>query len=407
MPVPFAASIVDGVLISMRRIDTLRLSPPMSVSGKEEERSVTLGTGLRWQDVYPVLAKDGLAAAGGRFVDVGVGGLLLGGGVNHFGSQVGWAADQVLSFEIVLASGQVIREVTRATHPDLFWALQGGLNNFGIVTEITVRTFPVGPVYGGLMIYNDTEFEPFVDAVANYASPTGGMTDSLSAIEPVIAFVPASGTAAGGTLIFHQGNNISINNNGVAPPSLANFTAIKTQESAVAVWSSFAEFAMLTAAPGFGSYDFRQLYHTVTVKASPKAVKLVKEVFQPMAMEPGPLQDIAGFTTTLNPQPISEAWLRASKASGGNALALDPDVDGPLVLIGLSSFWLHEADDEAVFDFHVKAIESITKAAKKAGLWHPFVYLNDGDPSQKPFETYGHGTSLPRLQSVSKKYGKK
>ena len=370
-----------------------------------------------------MLAKDGLAVAGGRFVDVGVGGLLLGGGVNHFGSQVGWAADQVLSFEIVLASGQVLSQVTRTSqHADLFWALQGGLNNFGIVTEITVRTFSVAPgsVYGGLLIYNDTEFESFVDAVAHYASPGpgptgGGMADSASAIEPVIAFVPATGTTAGGTLIFHhyhqQGNRSSDDNDDdmTPPPSLANFTAIKAQESTVAVWNSFAEFAMLTAAPGFGSYDFRQLYHTVTVKASsPKAVKLVKDVFQPLAMAPegSPLREIAGFTTTLNPQPISEAWLRASKASGGNALGLDPDVDGPLVLIGLSSFWLHEADDKAVFDFHVVAIEAITEATKEAGLWHPFVYLNDGHPSQKPFETYGRGTSLPRLQAVSKKYGK-
>ena len=39
--------------------------------------------------------------------------------------------------------------LTLTPHPDVFWALKGGLCNFGIVTAMDIKTFPTGHVWGG------------------------------------------------------------------------------------------------------------------------------------------------------------------------------------------------------------------------------------------------------------------
>lgn len=55
----------------MSRLNSTNLS--------QDRKTVTLGTGNRWGEVYSGLEEYGLAAVGGRSGDVGVGGLILGG----------------------------------------------------------------------------------------------------------------------------------------------------------------------------------------------------------------------------------------------------------------------------------------------------------------------------------------
>lgn len=245
MPVPGAASIKDGVLITLSNLSTMTLNA---------DNTVTIGAGLRWRDVYGYVSNYGRGVCGGRFGDVGVGGLLLGGGISHFGSQYGWSADQVTEYELVLSDGRIIY-VNSKHYRDLFWALKGGLNNYGIVTKFTIKTFPVTQVYGGSIIYAPTSFNEFVTAVANYASLGGGMSDSLSAIEPVMAFTPSAGVAQAGTLLFHQGSDSD-------PVSLANFTAIPHVSSDVSLRPTFAAFTNETNAPQYNDYSQRSATQT-------------------------------------------------------------------------------------------------------------------------------------------------
>lgn len=56
----------------------------------------------------------------------------------------GFARDNVLNMEVVLASGESVN-ANASHHADLFAALKGGQNNFGIVTRSDLRSFPQGP----------------------------------------------------------------------------------------------------------------------------------------------------------------------------------------------------------------------------------------------------------------------
>jgi FAD/FMN-containing dehydrogenase len=66
--------------------------------------------------------------------------------------------------QVVLANSTIV-DVSENEHPDLYFALRGGSNNFGIVTTFTVRTFPQGPIFSAQVSYGDNQTEAVLDKV--------------------------------------------------------------------------------------------------------------------------------------------------------------------------------------------------------------------------------------------------
>lgn len=153
MSVPGANSVDDGILMVMSNLTDISIAP--------DRASVDVGPGLTWSGVYTYLIGFERTAVGGRISPIGVPGLTLGGGINFHGNQYGWAADNVLEYEVVLANGE-LAIANETSNTDLFWALKGGGSNFGIVTNFKLRTVPSSKVLAGIYTINGTEMEPLM-----------------------------------------------------------------------------------------------------------------------------------------------------------------------------------------------------------------------------------------------------
>ena len=64
----------------------------------------------------------------------------------------GLSTDSVNRFELITASGEMVN-ASATENPDLFWGLRGGGGNFGVVTGMEIRLYPVTTVYGGNLFY--------------------------------------------------------------------------------------------------------------------------------------------------------------------------------------------------------------------------------------------------------------
>jgi len=112
--------------------------------------TATAQTGLTWGGFDRETQLHGLATTGGVVSTTGIAGLTLGGGVGWLSGRCGLVCDNTLEYDLVSATGELLR-TNASQHGDLFWALKGGGGNFGVVTTITYRMYPITTVISGLL----------------------------------------------------------------------------------------------------------------------------------------------------------------------------------------------------------------------------------------------------------------
>jgi FAD/FMN-containing dehydrogenase len=139
------------------------LSPMRRIDYDEASGTVTVEAGCTQGDVDRALQPHGVAVPAGIISTTGIAGLTLGGGHGHLSRQFGLTIDNLVSAEVVLASGAVVR-ASADEHRDLFWALRGGGGNFGVVTRFTFRTVPVSTVFGGPVLFRFEDAEAVMRA---------------------------------------------------------------------------------------------------------------------------------------------------------------------------------------------------------------------------------------------------
>jgi FAD/FMN-containing dehydrogenase len=116
------------------------VTPMSSVSARDGV--ATVGAGARLGDLYDALEQHDLTIPAGCGPSVGIGGLTLGGGIGVLGRKHGLTCDHLLSADIVLSDGRLVR-CDEHHDQELFWALRGaGGGNFGVVVSFVFRTLP-------------------------------------------------------------------------------------------------------------------------------------------------------------------------------------------------------------------------------------------------------------------------
>lgn len=319
---------------------------------------------------------------------VGVGGLILGGGISFFSPRVGLVCDNVLNYEIVLASGE-IANINATSNKDLFRALKGGSNNFGIVTRFDMKVFPQGKFWGGFLVNPIQVKDQFFKLFETFATSKG--YDPYAALINSYSYSPARG---GWTIA----SNIEYTKPEVNATVFKPFLALPSIASTMRI-SNLTDFTVeLTASSPPGG---RASFATTTFKNSARTMSQIFDLANATALTLDKVSDI-GFSISF--QPLPQATLSpgfATTAGAGNALGLSAE-DGDLVNVLLTVQWSNAADDIAVGTATKDLFAQIEKMTKAEGTYHPYLYLNYAAEWQKPIAGYKE-EQVRFLQGVSKK----
>lgn len=169
------------------------LSPMKSVRIDPSARTARVEPGVTLAEFDKEAQAFGLATPLGINSTTGVAGLTLGGGFGWLSRKYGLTVDNLLSADVVLASGALVHASAKENE-DLFWALRGGGGNFGVVTSFEFRLHPVGPeVLAGLIVL---PFSNAKEILRGYRRAVADASDDLSCWvvmrkAPPLPFLPA------------------------------------------------------------------------------------------------------------------------------------------------------------------------------------------------------------------------
>ncbi|AQQ53331.1 FAD-binding protein [Planococcus lenghuensis] len=121
----------NGVLLDMRGYDRI-------VSLDPEAKQITVQSGITWAEIQEAINPHGLALQVSQSQNIfTVGGSLS---VNAHGLDIrhGGITDQVESFRLLMADGQILH-VSREEHAELFDLALGGYGLFGVILDVTLQ----------------------------------------------------------------------------------------------------------------------------------------------------------------------------------------------------------------------------------------------------------------------------
>ena len=177
----------EGLHLDLRELNTVRL---VKWRRSQTGLAAVLGTGNTWGRVLSFIPPTKYTLVHGQCLNVGVGGFLLGGGVNALGAsaRLGWGAENVLMMKAVLADGRQakitedwveiqsgggggggVERIHYTDNTDLWFALRGAGTSFAIVTEFVVNVFPRPETLPIIMPVDINSVEDFAKIEVNLA----------------------------------------------------------------------------------------------------------------------------------------------------------------------------------------------------------------------------------------------
>ncbi|KAI0391299.1 hypothetical protein F5Y17DRAFT_468321 [Xylariaceae sp. FL0594] len=389
-------NIRNGITIDLGRLDWARFDV--------ETETVDIGPGGRWRDVYTKLAPHGRVVAGGREGNVGVAGLILGGGNTFYTARHGFACDNVVSFEVVLADGRIVTASSGdadAQNSELFWALKGGSNNFGIVTNFRMRAIKSGPIWGGLTFYPPQVTEPAIEALVDFTSDIHKDVDSnmlcffAYTVSPTALTTPQF-KGLGIATLFVQTAGVE------KAPAYNKFLGLP---SVMSTYGTTTVVDLVSSPQNNLPTDYHDIWFTATFKNDARIVRKAVELHEKLVGELQSHIADGDFWTQCLFQPLPKLFGENSARAGGNAMGVErQETDG---LLFQAAAMVRTPEQEAFAYPKIKAwleaVREFAAAEVEGGGLLDWVYLNYADRSQNPLGSYGPA-NLKRLRDVAVRY---
>jgi hypothetical protein len=377
-----ASSIEGGITIALERIDDITVS--------KDKKTVAIGPGNLWHDVYTTLQPTNLAVIGGRVSGIGVGGLTLGGGISFFSNIYGWACDNVVSYEVVTASGLVVT-ASASQFSDLFWALRGGGNNFGIVTKFIVNaiSLPGHLMWGGSRIHLEDQFPAVIKAFYNLGINSPKDPNAAQIMSFAYAQSVDLRLASADLQYAKPVADAPIFAEYLAIPPFMDNTRVRTLTDLTSQFNAS------------NPNGLRETYWATTYRLDANLVTEIKDIFYD---ELEAIKDATGIVPAATLQVISKGMLAGMSKNGGNPLGLAEDAaQGPFLLLNLNMQWVNSADDTRIMRANSNIVRRADAAAKARGLYQDFIYMNYASQFQAVVPSYG-AQNQARLKSIATKY---
>lgn len=146
----------NNVILDLSKLLLKNKDKQISINNKNQ--TVKVAPGVRLGILYHELSKYNFIIAGGICPSVCVGGLIAGGGVGYTLREFGFACDNLLSAKIVLANGQLIKVKNNNEYADLFKAIKGAGQNFGVIVEYKLKTHLLSKIIYFTFTFPITEY---------------------------------------------------------------------------------------------------------------------------------------------------------------------------------------------------------------------------------------------------------
>lgn len=294
----------------------------------------------------------------------------------------------MVNYEVVLSSGNIVN-ANANENPDLWRALRGGGNNFGIVTRFDLKTFEQGPFWGGAVFYFPPSFPSQVQAYCDELNKPNPSRETHIMVSQGYSTTFAD---LGGHFCMNQ---LYYTREVEKPLVLEPFVTVQPQ---IVALNSMRMLTLKDAAneqAQQSSDGIRCAYMNTTVKADVSTLLAASEIFTAAFQ---PLKPLEGITCAFTLQAYPVSLLEKCD----NSLGLDA-ANGPLMSILLLNWWKNKDDDDLVIKTFQSVLERIDEDAASRGTAVPYKYMNYAYNFQNPIASYGpelHET----LREVSKKY---
>ncbi|KAL9110010.1 MAG: hypothetical protein Q9227_005349 [Pyrenula ochraceoflavens] len=376
-----ANNIQGGITIDLQFLSWIKFNKATDI--------VDLGPSAHWKDVYAELKKYGRIVAGGRNGKVGVGGLLLGGGKTFFTGSRGFACDDVVAYEVVLADGRIVTADANNEYQDLFLALKGGSNNFGIVTNFKMRSFVCEKIWGGLRILSKDNTGAALQALEEFTPRVSEDVDSnlllfIAYMGEYVTFLTYEFTAD------------------LDSPEQKDVVVIEALVQVGAVENAPAYNKMLSIPSVMDINCFYTLSLKNDVRIFTKAVELHNQVVEDLKT----LVPDGNFLTECLFQPLPKIFGQRSAELGGNIMGLSEQPADGVLWVAIVIVKTPEQEKVAYPKLQAwgEAVRAFAASIENGLL--PWVYMNYADKSQQPLASYGL-ENVKKMKEVAAKYDPK
>lgn len=168
----------DTVLLKTERMRGVEIDQNRLIARAE--------AGVWWDEVVQPASPMGLSMLHGSSPNVGVVGYSLGGGIGWQSRKRGLSTNSLTAIELVNAGGELIR-ASHDENADLFWALRGGGGNFGIVTAVEFRLYPMKSAYAGWLIY---PWERSHEVLSRWSEWTREVPEEVTSVGRILQLPP-------------------------------------------------------------------------------------------------------------------------------------------------------------------------------------------------------------------------